>query len=327
MRRTLAVLAALLLAAPAAVADPYNPPWVTNVEGTGMPGLNGGAHLMLWNAPGNFEDAPTLRIDRHVDHGSGQKWNTYKGLWVLGSSGADNAGFEWTITGELHNKSRASTGSQNVAVNGTIFRESNGVSPTGPSWALNGNCVDTSGETNPTAGCIAAELDVSASAGGGDPNRQRVGAHIAASGPNGTHVGYGVVVSGTPGVTFDRAFSTGNVGASFGIGLDLSGGTYSKQAIAIPANNWIALDGDGNGGAGHYLGYYDGQLGYLSPGGWMLRIDDTGLVTAGRFAETFPHAPGSSGSACVTGEHAWDQGYEYRCVSTNHWKRSALSDF
>ncbi len=90
-----------------------------------MPGLDGG-HVFLWNRPQAFDPVSTLRVDRHVPEGSGEATHTYKAIWALGSTGPHNAGYEWTITGELHNRALASTGAQNVAVNGTIFKEPNG---------------------------------------------------------------------------------------------------------------------------------------------------------------------------------------------------------
>lgn len=37
--------------------------------------------------------------------------------------------------------------------------------------------------------------------------------------------------------------------------------------------------------------------------------------------------PASSSSACATGEIAWDTNYTYVCISTNVWKRTALSSW
>jgi hypothetical protein len=132
------------------VGPAWPPNFSRSVQGSGLPGVDGG-HVFLWNRPEAFDPAPTLRVDRHVPEGSGEATHTYKALWALGSSGPHNAGYEWTITGELHNRALASTGAQNVAVNGTIFKEANGLGPVGPSWAGNFNCVDTTDEARSTS--------------------------------------------------------------------------------------------------------------------------------------------------------------------------------
>jgi hypothetical protein len=164
---------------------------------------------------------------------------------------------------------------------------------------------------------------------GPDPNRQRVIAHGAASGDQGSHVGYGFMVSATPGVTVDRAFSTANVGASFGIGLDLAGASFSGAAILTAPGQWFGIDGDANGNFSRFLGFNpaDGTLTYMTSGGPMLRISDDGASRIGRLIQTLPHVPGSSGSACETGEQAYDAAFLYVCVAPNRWKRVALTDF
>lgn len=51
------------------------------------------------------------------------------------------------------------------------------------------------------------------------------------------------------------------------------------------------------------------------------------LAVAGGVLEGGGDAPRSSSAPCTTGQHAWDARYDYRCVSTNRWKRAALSDW
>ncbi|MGT2487125.1 hypothetical protein ACU4GA_16575 [Methylobacterium oryzae CBMB20] len=184
----------------------WPPNFSRNVQGTGVPGLDGG-HIFLWNRPQGFDPVSTLRVDRHVPEGSGEATHTYKALWALGSTGPHNAGYEWTITGELHNRALASTGAQNVAVNGTIFKESNGLGPVGPSWAGNFNCVDMTDEADPVASCIGAEIDVSAQSPTTDRNRQRVGLQISTGGVPGAHTGYGIPMGNLTGSITDRAIS------------------------------------------------------------------------------------------------------------------------
>ena len=92
------------------------------------------------------------------------------------------------ILGEIKNEALASNGAENVAVNGTIFKEPNGIGPVGPSWGGNFNCTDETTEANPVASCIGAEFDVDVTSSSTDNNRQRVGIQIAASGVSGTHM-------------------------------------------------------------------------------------------------------------------------------------------
>ncbi|MDP4023717.1 hypothetical protein Q8W71_13860 [Methylobacterium sp. NEAU 140] len=334
--RAITFLAALLLASPVVAQTQAQPPafvpdWQPSIQGTGIPGLSG-QPIMLFTRPADGRAAlqPTLWLFRDTGGFSGgTPWYTYPTLWALSVSGKDVSGFEWTIKGEQHNKSRLSLSAQNVAVNGTIWREPTGTGEaTGPSWALNGNCVDKTGESPPTGACIAAELDIGGAVGP-DPNRQRVIAHGAASGQPGSHVGYGYMVSGTADVTIDRAFSTANVGAKFGIGLDLAGGVFGGPAIALAKGQWLAFDADADGRFGRFLGMNpaDGMFTYMTPGGPMLRFADDGAAYVGRLIETIPHTPTASTDPCVPGERAWNAAFEFRCIAPNRWRRAALSDW
>jgi hypothetical protein len=47
----------------------------------------------------------------------------------------------------------------------------------------------------------------------------------------------------------------------------------------------------------------------------------------GPIYETSSNPPSSSSAACVTGQRAWDANWEYRCVATNTWRRTALSSW
>lgn len=55
-------------------------------------------------------------------------------------------------------------------------------------------------------------------------------------------------------------------------------------------------------------------------------VEGARVTPAGRFA-TPSYTPPSSTSPCRIGETGWDTTFEYRCVATNTWKRSALTDF
>lgn len=306
--RVLLALVALVLAGPALAQQ--SPMW-----------------LQDW--PSSWTDGPTLRLDRFVPDGaSGKPGYTYKALWALTSTGRDNAGYEWAITGEVHNRTLGSTGAQQVAVNGTIWKDANGVGPVGPSWALNGNCVDLTGENDPVYSCIGLELDVSGAAGTTDKNRQRVGLHVSAGGNPGAHAGYAMLVSPTAGAVIDRAIGLQGGGGSYGIGLDTTAGRFTSAPIVLGASQALAMDGDPATGAfNHWLAYNGEFLGFFTHGGAFLQVHNDGRLVAQRLVEEAPRVPTSSSSPCQRGERAWDERFEYRCISANRWKRTALTDF
>ena len=307
------------------VAVPAWPPnFSRDVQGTGLPGIDGG-HVFLWNRPPGFDPVSTLRVDRHIPDGSGEAGHTYKALWALGSSGPNNAGYEWTITGELHNRALASTGAQNVAVNGTIFKEPNGIGPVGPSWAGNFNCVDMTSEADPVASCIGAEIDVSAQSPTTDRNRQRVGLQISTGGVSGAHTGYGILLGNLAGSVTDRGVSFQGEG-TYGIGIDAAAARFSGVPLLLAPGQMIGLDGNRDGAFTRRLGF-DGQTLVYGGASPVFRIGDSGQVEAASFREAQPIPPRTSHDFCRPGEHAWDQAYEYRCVAPNQWKRAALDDW
>lgn len=327
--------AALLLAAPAAAqtaAPALSPPFSRSVANTGQPGIQG-IPLFLMNSFGGstFDDRATLRVNRDVEttSGGGKPWWTYKAFWANTTTSFMSPGFEWTITGELTNRTRKSANAQNVAVNGTAWkRPTDNGEETGTTWAGNFNCVDQTGAKNPTTSCIALELDIGGVVGP-DPNRQRVLSHAGAGGEPGSHVAYGYMVSTGQGVTIDRAFSTANVGSQFGIGLDLAGGSFSGAAILMAPGQWLGLDGNADGKFTRFFGFNpaDGTLTYMTNGGPMLRFSDDGAARVGRLIQTLPHVPASADTPCEIGEQAYDASFLYVCIAPNRWRRAALTDW
>lgn len=63
----------------------------------------------------------------------------------------------------------------------------------------------------------------------------------------------------------------------------------------------------------------------IAGAGWSVGPD--GSLTAATITESVSSPPASSKAPCQTGQRAWDQQYEYRCIASNRWKRSALSDW
>lgn len=98
-----------------------------NVQGIGVPGLDsatspsGMSHFFFWNSPSSFDGQETVRIDRHMNSGSGIAGGyVYKGLSVLSTNNPGDQGFEWAIVGEMDSTANIATGAQNVAINATL---------------------------------------------------------------------------------------------------------------------------------------------------------------------------------------------------------------
>ena len=418
----------------------------SNVEGTGIAGIDNG-YWFLFNQPSTFNANPTLRVDRRITNGSGISGNTYKALWVYDlATSTTNQGYEWAITGELHNKTPQTTGAQNVAVNGTAFKETptntsttsglsgglgggvtysitstsqsglyvvlnysggvtfnashsiliagatptvfNGVFPintagsgtltflctacigfsytsggvvsdasqsistvtfaggatipvndsivisgvtpslyngtwqiissssgsasfycgactgsqtvagtvvdtsVGTTWGGNLNCTDNTTENNPVANCVGVEIDVSASTPTLDNNRQRVGALVAAGGPAGAHVGYGILEGASTGVVIDRGMGF-SVGSLYEIGLDFSTSTFNIAPIFMAPGQRIVWDGNGGAQFNRSMYYTSGALLYSSQFGIVEELTDQGLMKVSAY-ENIVGNPGNA---------------------------------
>ncbi len=236
--------------APADVAA-YIPNLSASVQATSIPGMDdaGAAGTSTWfiyNAPALVDGTlsgskitPSLRVQRQVTGTGGN--NIYDPGTILSITQVPttDSNFEWGVNSQINNNSLAATGSQNVAVAGTIFKQGAGAQ-VGFSWGLFGQCVDQTTTASPTAGCIGAELDSGTPAlnGGTDPNKQRVILQLAATGLSGTHVGYGVLLgSQTAGSVIDTGFQFNGIG-TFGTGIDLSSaGTFGSTGILFAGHN------------------------------------------------------------------------------------------
>jgi hypothetical protein len=118
-----------------AITAPEFPNLSANVEGTGVPGLDG-AQWFIWNNNSVFSTGqPTFRVSRGAPTGVGISGTTEKAIWGTTSNNPADKAYEWTITGEQHNVANASTGAQNVAVAAYIFKDipTNTVATTGAS--------------------------------------------------------------------------------------------------------------------------------------------------------------------------------------------------
>lgn len=264
-----------------------------SVQGTGVPGLDGG-HWMIWNnqTGPTFDPVPTLRIDRNASPSvvAGTPANTYQAVKINGTAGVNNQGYEWPLTVEMHNYSLASLNAENVAINGTAWLENNGVGETGKTWAANFNVSDKTTTVNPTKGRVALELDTYADpAGSTDNNRARVGLQIAVGTHNGVapsagtplHIGRGFLVGANQAnVIMDRLMEVSGLG-TYDIGIDTTAATFTKPVLFMKEAQRIALDGNTSGAYARSLRYDAGQFVYNSQNGNVVQISDDGLISAG----------------------------------------------
>lgn len=149
-----------------------------------------------------------------------------------------------------------------------------------------------------------------------------------------------------------RAQSIGSkaIGAAFSavgkmrVGLDFTHADFDvdKLAIALPAGARIygnAYNTDTNSLPRYTMPATD-WIERSSSGFWgiaynnltALQINDVQITSLpvlnalGGIREP-SNPPPNSQTGCTPGDRTWDQDWEYRCVSANHWKRAPLSDF
>jgi hypothetical protein len=259
-----------------------------SVQGTGVPGLDGG-RWMVWNSQtgASFDIIPTLRIDRNASPSvvGGVSGNTYQALKVNGTAGVNNQGYEWPITVELHNYALGTLNSQNVALNATAWVEANGVGETGRTWGSNLNISDKTTTANPTYGRVGLEINNYADVvGSTDNNRARCVLQLAygtvtgADPAGGTplHIGRGILVgSAQNNVILDRLLECSGNG-TFDIGFDTTGATFSKPVYFMKEAQRIAFDGNTSGVYTRSLRYQTGELVYETASGNVFSISDTG---------------------------------------------------
>ena len=111
----------------------------------------------------------------------------------------------------MYNQTEATTSAQNVAINGTAFKQyaASFTNEIGPTWGGNFVCNDTTGRVNPSYSCIGAEFNSYVLAGAStDSNKARVGVQISV-GPTtfdaGVHIGRALLIAPGNGATIDNA--------------------------------------------------------------------------------------------------------------------------
>lgn len=124
-----------------------------------------------------------------------------------------------------------------------------------------------------------------------------------------------------------------DIGGSHVTGINLTGKFSSFQ---IAGNNFI-LYPDGSARLSNSNASTSSVTGALQIPSGGLGVGGNGFfggqVTAGSVSvgsgllHEVSAPPASSSSPCVAGTRTWDKNYEYRCVATNTWRRSALSSW
>jgi len=264
------------------------PTAASNIQGSGLNGINGGT-FFAYDAPAAFTSNPGIRVQRNIFNstGGGVSGNTYKALWVLTRTNPSSPGYEWAGTFEQHNQTSGTAGAENVALNSTAFLEANGISEIGSTWGGNFVVDDREAVVNPHYPRIGVEIDnFVLKTGGTDNNRNRVVAQLAFGATDGTpdpgtplHIGRGILVGANQAnVILDRLMEVAGAG-TYGIGIDTTKVTFSGPVLMMGQGQAIAFDGASNGAFNRSLYWLTGSLAYKTNLGVVMSITDAGLMT------------------------------------------------
>jgi hypothetical protein len=208
-------------------------------------------------------------------------------IFAVTTVGQNVTNFEWAILGQVNN---SAAGGQNVAVDGTAFKEITAYQ-VGPTWGGNFVCQDLNAAPNPTASCIGAELDNYVSTGAGtDTGKQRVGLQIAwghagaGSPSSGDHIGLGILMGSHDATVMDRAISMAGSGG-YGIGVDFTQATFSIAPIYLAAGQQIVFDGNSTGAFNRDLFFTTGVLVYHTQNGNIFQVTDAGALALSSTAQ------------------------------------------
>jgi hypothetical protein len=99
-----------------------------SVQGTGVPGLDGGYWSLYRNNSAAFDPNPTLTIKRLSRSGTASSTGPggaypFGTLFVYTETNPANIGFEWGVSAWMMNNANASTHAENVAVNGSAVKQ------------------------------------------------------------------------------------------------------------------------------------------------------------------------------------------------------------
>lgn len=219
------------------------------------------------------------------------------------TTGASQTSYEWGVLSILNNYSTGTV--ENVAgyFQGNKYHIANGT------WGMVAEAKDHTNTADPTGGLVG--MEVNCYANGSDANSRRIGIDVVigkgnAGGTKPTvYCGLRIVPEGllsanglfTHGILMEGDYTTAiriknnsgswalNIDGSMTVGIDLSGGTYSDDAIRIPADagagpahTGIGFDSSGN----HKLFYSSHATGlglfYANAGTTLMSVLDTGVI-------------------------------------------------
>jgi len=267
-----------------------------DVEGTRLPGLDGGT-FFIYQAPATLAAAgkQTLRVQRSASYPNshGKVDGTAQAIWGLDYTSPTGSLYEWAITGQLYNQTGNALGSgaQNVAVNGTAFKQFKpgflyGADQISPTWGGNFVCNDLTGTPDPTSGCVGVEIDNYFNSGvGTDRNGNRVVLQLAwGSGDSPQtlstdHISTGILIGGNGAATMDNALKFGGGGA-YGVGLNFAGATFNTAPVFMGQGQKLVFDGTIAGTYNWALSDIYGTMALQYGGANKLTIDDAGNVVA-----------------------------------------------
>ena len=227
---------------------PGLPNLTANVEGTGVPGLDGTPNgWTIYNAPTSAtanNPLDTFKVERLANYSGGDSSTNRSGISVTDTiANAGEADNEWAINAQLNNGSTAAAPTGSGAGH---FAASKTAADASGTWGLISSCDEKSGQIDPGSQCVAGEFDVFAN--GTDYDEQRVGASFfigqdATAGTAHAH-GYAALFAAPAG---DSQWDNILVGQGPSVnGVDLSGMTITNNAFASPnfevtGNGWIGI--------------------------------------------------------------------------------------
>lgn len=133
----------------------------------------------------------------------------------------------------------------------------------------------------------------------------------------------------------NETLSLSTSGGQIGLGLGMfSPASYFVASIRDNATSPVSLAVGGTKSSAAILIDATAPTGLLMTGAtfsqWQIlgtgfSIDTVGNLTAASIRAPTSYTPPAASSTCSQGAQAWDANFEYRCISTNTWKRAALS--
>lgn len=294
--------------------NPALPGLSTNVEGTGLPGLDNSQ----WFVFQNVISPPTgqlysLRVQRNSNYSGGS--GTFGAIWsACNPSGAGESDFLYC---DLTTMDNSATGGAYVAKYSQAFKES----AAGATWAHVIELRDLS--ANSVTSSVADETDLFA-ANASDSHGNRIGNDMVCGLIPGTS-GYtplctdmirlgaqnGTASNGAiaRGLSFQPATWTTLIGSEGSVsavsGIDLHGIAFSGPAIALAVAQTIGVDCTGSGCTRSW-NYQSGEETYHTPSGDVFQISDAGaIVAAGNLSIAGGSAITSSGPGGTLGNPAF----------------------